>query len=50
MGDFFMTDNLHDATMRQQLITIRTQSGQDHELNPESWLTKEDEGCSYQPS
>ena len=24
--------------------------GEDHELNSKSWLTKEDEGCSCQPS
>ena len=60
-----LPDLLHDATMKQQLNVVLLISeskvifeskfqiikpGQDHELNPKSWLINEDEGCSCQPS
>ena len=60
-----LPDLLHDATMKQQLTVVLLISeskvnfesifqikkpGQDHELNPKSWLINEDEGCSCQPS
>ena len=61
--DYYLC-SLHDATMKHQLTLIISdyqskvfesklqipKPGQDHELNPKSWLTKEDEGCSFQPS